>query len=481
MRLIHRQFLWAQLACLLLIAGAAILMPGAGFFVTLPSVIILWFIVEAAYRLTPYTNAAGHYTLLIVTTLLSLGVIANVHMYTSPDGASDSFPLLINDDLRKYFLGALHIIGDPRGVPIEPIHFGYPYIIAAIWSVTGVSIFFPIIINAALLLLSIILTGIIAARIIGDATPRSSAWIATAAMIVISAVAYLLATGILLLKEAGTVFAITAAILPFTRATLIKVSTPRSFIFRVAAFLLPLILLMLLRFNYIVIIALGIVILTPWSRKSIRSQLSSFNSVALLLCILAWATMHIILANAAIDLNHIVVNSIKGGALAGAYFYDNPQHAAHNAMVAHYFEFPIWKRLLYLPFSAATQFLIPFPWAFERNLPEGYTFVYARFAFPWYLIGGTIIYFLATSLRRIPQRMLRLTIFAVIAWLTPAYLTAGTVSRYALCFLPLLVPLAVYTVATVGRTRAFRIYLCIFSIMIIAILIACYHIQQAPL
>ena len=469
----NRQFIWAQLAYILTISIAVGMMPGAGFWTTTISLTTLWLLIDRIYALSPYKNSVGRYSLLAIATLLSLGVIANTHMYTIGARASDATPLLLNDDASKYFNGALHIIGDPNGIKIKTLHLGYPHFIAAIWKITGVSIFYPILVNMAMLLLSLIVTGIITTRLIGKLTPRSPQWIASAAMIATAAVSYHLITGTVLLKEAGTALAVSltaVSLTPWNKKSL------SSFIFHLSSFAIGIILLMIFRFNYIAIIAIGVILLSPWHKK--RLSAFGFHLSSLVLCALAWAVMHLFVL-AETDVTHLVVNSIDGGALGGAYFFDNPQHRAHNAIVAGYFEFPVWKRLLFLPISAVTQFLIPFPWPFTRDLPFGYTLVYARFAFPWYLIGGLILYFLATSLRRIPRHLLLWSIFAVIAWLIPAYFVAGTVSRYALCFVPLLIPLAIYTLATALRTKAFQIYSVSYIAVLITVLIVCHHIQQA--
>ena len=473
MRFNHRQFFWAHTAYIATISISAAMLAGAGFWATTISLLVVWLLIDRIYCLSPYKCNAGRYSLLIITTLLAVGVIANVHMYTIGSGGTDSNPILINDDASKYFQGALYIVDNQQGTEIATLHLGYPHFIAAIWKITGISVFYPILVNMTMLLISIIVTGIITARLIGRLTPRSPQWIATAAMITIAAVSYHLSTGTLLLKEAGTALAISLTALPLTPWRKKALS---SLIFHLSSFIIGLILLMIFRFNYIAIIAIGIILLAPWHKKQLSSF--SFHLSALVLCALAWAVMHLVVLAEA-NVTHLVVNSIDGGALGGAYFYDNPQHRAHNALVAGYFGFPIWKRLLFLPVSAITQFLIPFPWAFERDLQFGYTLVYARFAFPWYLIGGTIIYFLATALRRIPRHLLLWSAFAIFAWLTPAYFVAGTVSRYALCFIPLLTPLAVYIIATTAKTRAFRIYMAAYIVVLTAVLITCYHIQQA--
>lgn len=461
MRLTRHGFVWAQVAAMGVVAVAAAMVPEVGIVAGVLSMMAVWALCIGAYRLTPRSSMAGGYVLLIAFTLLAIGVLANVHLYTAGTDASNSMPMLTNDDAARYFDRAKLIAnGDSLDNVIQQ---GYPWFIAQIWCVTGISIFAPLVANMAMILGAIIVAGMVCGRILRG--ERSELW----GMIATASVCYYLAMGTLLLKEAGTALAM--AIAGYALTYLIYPDGKRWKV--IAIFALSIAMLGVFRFNYIPIVAVGVAIVTPWRRDAAVTA-----GAMLMVCAVVWCINHyILLPSEAVDTYMSGLGD--GSTMKGNYLYDHPQHRAHNEMVGNYFEYPLWKKILWLPISAITQFLIPFPWGVERDLSFGYTLVWARIAYPWYLIGGAIIYGLWQAIKSrdgwsVPVRWILL---GVALWLIPAYLFAGTVSRYALCFVPLLVPLAVDTIERHRQRRAFIIYSCVYVVVLAVTLIVCYHIQ----
>lgn len=467
MRLATRPFILAQIASLTIIVSATMLLPDIGLWRGALPMIAVWLLCIGLYRMTPHPTQAGGYTLLVVYTMLAIGVVANVHLYTVGSGASDEMPVLLNDDASRYFRHALCFAKGEEGELEYRLQLGYPWFIAQIWRVTGISIFAPLVVNMALILGAIIVSGMVCGRILR--TGKAELW----GMIATASVCYYLATGTLLLKEAGTALAIALAGYALTYIVYPEKSKGKE----ILIFALALALLSIFRFNYIPIVAIGVVLVTPWRRESVV-----VSGVMLLLCIVVWGVNYsILLPSEAVD--NYMSGIGDGSTMKGNYFYDHPQHRAHNEMIGNYIDYPIWKKILWLPISAITQFLIPFSWGMERDICFGYTLAYARIGYPWYLIVGAILYGLWQTMRDrkstgIPMRWI---IVGIVLWLIPAYLFAGTVSRYALCFLPLLVPLAVDTIQKHWRTRAFRIYTSIYIAVLAATLITCHHLQASAI
>lgn len=467
MRVMRRGFVWAQVAAMGVVAAAAAMVPEVGVVVGTLTMMAVWALCIGAYRLTPRASAGGGYVLLVAFALLAVGVLANMHLYTAGAEESDAMPMLTNDDAARYFHRAESIAkGDVEGLS-DVIQQGYPWFIAQIWRVTGISIFAPLVANMAMILGAIIVAGMVCGRILRG--ERSELW----GMIATASVCYYLATGTLLLKEAGTALAM--AIAGYALTFLIYPEGKRWKV--IAIFALSMVMLGVFRFNYIPIVAVGVAIATPWRRDAAVTA-----GAMLAVCAAVWCVNHyVLLPSEAIDTYMSGLDD--GSTMRGNYFYDHPQHRAHNEMVGNYFEYPLWKKILWLPISAITQFLIPFPWGMERDISFGYTLVWARIAYPWYLIGGVIIYGLWQAIRSrkgsaVPARWI---VLGVALWLIPAYLFAGTVSRYALCFVPLLVPLAVDAIERHGHRRAFKIYAGIYVVVLAATLIVCYHIQSSAL
>lgn len=131
--------------------------------------------------------------------------------------------------------------------------------------------------------------------------------------------------------------------------------------------------------------------------------------------------------------------------------------------------------LLRLPVSVALQFITPLPWAFGRDVVFGPSAAYAHVSYPWYALGGLILYCLLFRLRSLPRRMAGLLLYGTVLYLITALMTGGTISRYTLPWLPALVPAAAW-VWNEGcvRLRSFRIWYFIYCLAMVLVLAAAF-------
>lgn len=471
-----RSFGWAQLAYILLTAAAALIWPGAGFWRTVASLTGVWVVVSLLYQYTRPRNSAGWWTLLAATTVLSIGVIVNVWYFTTASGVTVSDPVLDNHDARDYFDSSLAVITGAEELPTHH-RMAIARFIAQIWSVTGVSIFSPIVVNMTMMLAAVIVSGLISERLLRGVTGRSPQWVTTCAMIMTAGVCYYLNSGTVLLKDAAVSLAMALCAFGVT-------GIPRPFANRcnrglaVGCFCVGILLMAMARFQYIWIVVAGIVLLlllTGWRRWGLAA-------VLLVLCGGAWllAGMHVVTS---IEAETVVSDAIEGPILRFSWFFsDIPGHEVYDQYVGNsYFYWPVWKKLLWLPVSAVTQYLIPFPWNYIRDTNFGPTLAYAHFAYPWYAVGSLVLYFIGGCVRRAPRELTAWTAWAVMAWLLPAYMVAGTVSRYGLPFLPMLVPAAVYVAAQCTRLKSWRVWTSIYTVALAVTLIVCHHLQSSAI
>ncbi len=468
----NRLFISAQIGYLVIALCALILFPGADVIPTLISFVGVWLIVAMIYSATSHCNMAGWWTLLIATTILAVGIIANIHYFTELSGGTTSSPILQNPDAKGYYLYALyHHTGDEEKMLEYSGRKGYGLIISLIWKFTGVTIVPPIILNMLMMLLSIIISGVITSRLLGNSNATTAPRLSTLAMILTASVCYYLNSGTLLLKEAGIGLAISLIALGMTsivsfsdnHATRIKL---------IVCFFVGLLLLCILRYTYIIITAIGILSLISWRNKDeIRNALP-----LLLLCIIAWGAMALIFNT---NINNNAEAIADGSSIGGAYFFDHEQHRFYNNLIGNYLEYPLWKKILILPLSATTQFLVPFPWNFSRDMIFGYTLAFAHVTYPWYIIGGLILFFITIGWRKAPSNLCRFTFAGATMWLVPAYLFAGTVSRYALPMLPILIPAAVFVIMNCRQLKSFKIWSICYVALLAITLITCYHLQQS--
>lgn len=463
-------FAYAQLGYVLLVIVALIIFPGASFFPTLLAMIGVWVVVSIVYQRMPWRNSVGWWTLLVVATIMAIGVILNIHCFTEQVGATTEFPLLLNADSLRFYNDALYTIGSPQGIPTDLKNHGYGLLISWLWSITGVTIVSPIVVNMFSMLLSIILCGGIAWRMLRGETGKSGRWIASCAMVMSASVCYFLNSGTLLLKEALLILAF--SLIGFAMTSLVKYSPRRSAnIKMMIMFAIGVIIIAFLRYNYLFMPIVGAVILVKWQRRHL-----SMGAILMSICAIGWI-VSILFYSTALVLD-TTVNIIGGERLGDAFFSGDPQHDAYNGIVDGYLSFPWWKKVLYLPLSAAVQYLIPLPWGFTDDVHFGYTLAYAHISYPWYAVGGLILYYIIGWARRSPDVLRRMTFWGILMWLVPAFLFAGTVSRYALPMLPLLIPAAVYVVAKWKSFATLKRWIWSYSILLVIGLIGGYVVQK---
>lgn len=470
-----RFFICAQICYVLIIWCTLQIFPGAETCSTMLAMISTWLLTSIIYRKYRYRNTAGWWILLISTTALSVGIIANIHYFTVISGGTTALPVLNNPDAYRFYCDALASSNLPGGILAPPSQRGYGLIISYIWEITGITIVAPLILNMLLILLCIIISGIISERIISSHKKHSSSWISTCAMIMTASICYYLTSGTVLLKEAFICFGVALCILALS--SLLKRDfthiSRRDFLY----FTLGIIILAIIRYSFILFIIVGIILSS--NKCSLKKRLT-FQLIMLSICICSLAVSSTYLSS--IEHNSIekTVEIIEGNDNA-SFFFSSKYHYAYDQIFGDYFSYPTWKRILCLPISAITQFLIPFPWNYGRDTIYGYSLDYAHIAYPWYLIGGLIVYFLFAAWKKAPAALKHITIIGIVLWLTPAYLFAGTVSRYALPFIPLLIPSAVYIWDRYLHKKNLHIWAYIYCSLLAITLITCHYLQQSAI
>ena len=464
-------FLGAQCVYALLVLLALLAFPGASVVPTLLAMLAVWFIVAICYKYIPWKSEVGWWTLLASTSILAVGVIANVHYFTTYSGATTQLPLLHNPDAWRYYYDALSIMGDANGVPCELKSHGYGLIISWVWQLTGITIVSPLVLNMLLILFSIIVSGGIAWRLLHGVTSKSGQWIASCAMIMTASVCYFLNSGTLLLKEAGVIFAF--SLIGFSLISQNETSLPKWT--DVVLFFIGAVLMAMLRTNYLIMPIVGVAILLRWNKWCIIKA-----STMLVITVACWIGVSAWLYSSYSEASEIASKIMSGYGLNNSFFLDNLDHRTYNAIVEGYFDFPWWKKVLFLPMSAAVQYLIPLPWGFCDDIQFGYSLAYAHISYPWYLVGGLILYFVVCHMRKAPRTLARFIMWGGLMWLVPAFLFAGTVSRYALPMLPILVPGAVYVVAKWREFNKSQLkwWFGIYALLLFVGLIAGYIVQK---
>ncbi len=442
------KFLIGPIAAATLIIAALIAFPGAEPVSTFLSLAVIWAIIETVISRQSFNSATLRIAFLASFTLLSTGIIVNVWGFTTLSGATTAMPLLENVDQHRYFHDALATLGLEGGIPSSGHHRGYGLIIAALWSMTGVTIVSPLVLNLAFTMLTLLCVATLTARIY----PHDNRHIPALAVISLAAVCYFMCESTLLLKEAPTAAAVSLFALSFT-----SVNTGKWIPFAAATLLLSLV-----RCQWLVMAVAGVLITIPDLNK--KTLLNRAAMIAILCVALAVA-----------NISFQSVSPLTVGADSTSYTSGTGAREALWAALGDYFSFPIWKKLLFLPLAAAIQFLTPFPWNFSRDMVYGLTQFYAHISYPSYMFGSTVIFWLLTYARRSPAMLSRITLWGVAMWLVPCYLFAGTVSRYALPMLPMLAPAVACTLSTSITKRSFMVWSLTFLALIAAALLFINH------
>lgn len=462
-------FLYAQCSSILLVLIALILLPGASVVPTLLAFVGVWAIVALCYKQLPWQSKAGWWTLLISSTILAVGIVANVNYFTVHSGATTQMPVLHNPDAWRYYADALSVMGHESGVPCELKSHGYGLIISWVWHLTGITIVSPLVLNMLFVLLAIIVSGGIAWRLLKETTSKSGQWVAACAMIMTASVCYFLNSGTLLLKEAGVIFAF--SLIAYSLISQTETFGPNWI--DIALFLVGSILVAMLRTNYLIMPIVGAIMLLRWNKSIVIK-----TSVMIVITVACWIGVSAWLYSSYSEAPEIASKIMVGHGLNSSFFLDNPDHRAYNAIVDGYFEFPWWKKVLMLPMSAAVQYLIPLPWGWGDDIQFGYSLAYAHVSYPWYAIGGLVVYFVISQMRKAPRALARFVAWGGLMWLVPAFLFAGTVSRYALPMLPILIPGAVYVMAQWSQMPRIKLWITCYIVLLVVGLIAGYVVQK---
>lgn len=409
----------------------------------------------------------GAYILLGAATLLCIGIVVNVHYYTTICGGTDAAPVLYNSDAWRTWNDALARLG-VGGENIPATYGMYGTIIAAVMALTGISVSAGLMVSMAATLTSIICSGVIAQRLTHD---RRTAAVAMACS---AAVCYFLASGTLLIKDAWVCASFALVGVGFAAA-------PKP---RPCRLLLPVAIgaamLLMVRPNMLLAIPIGAVMcIIPGAVYDLgRPKAWAYTGIVTAYCLLLWAVANCM--GVTPDAGGIINIGMSNEWIR----YDAPNQLAYYNIIGDYSELPTWLKISLLPLTAAIQFLIPFPWNWGRDILYGPTSLYAHIAYPWYLFGLMVGYylvygrgenFMAISHFRM-KTLTRLVLWAIVCWLIPCYLFGGTISRYGLMAVPLMAPAV--AVALRGPKYSIRSWLWWCGMGLAVILVTCYVMQS---
>lgn len=442
-------------SCLTVVAVVLWLLPGAPFVPTLCATALLTACMVAIGSRMQWWSPGAEIVIIISATLLAVGVIANVYYFTTTSSGTDSAPVLLNPDAARAWQDTMYYLGE--STTRSPLNHGLiGMVFASVMFFTGPSVTAGLMVSLTMTLVTLMCAGALGYKL---GQTRRAAWLS---MVATACICYLMASGTILIKDATVIagMALTAVAL----ADIEGGSRRRAMIFMVSGS----VLLSLSRPQMLILAAAGALIVAVASRRSrhaVGTALICALMAIVFLLVVKW------LSNTPI----YAVTNLSGSDFS--FRFDAPQQAPYFALIGNYTDLAIYKRVLLLPASAAVQFFIPFPWNYMRDVIFGPTLAYAHVAYPWYVFGGVMLYYLFTGLKSVARRYRPFALWAAVIWLVPCWLYGGTVSRYMLPAVPLMAPVVVAVIANCWRHRRFRIFMGVYAGVVAVALIVCHHYQ----
>ncbi|MBQ9217235.1 MAG: hypothetical protein IJ160_03525 [Muribaculaceae bacterium] len=479
------------MALLAVATGAAWALPTAQAAQMTAALVVAYALPCWIYARSRHSTPAGRAVLLAAALWLAAIAIVAVWQATVGSGASFAMPQLYGDASQYYDWALAHY--DGSAVRPKVTFWGYSLIIVALWRILGVSIIWPVAANVLVTLLTIVLTGHMAARLVATRQART----ATLAMAMIAVQAYFMSQGAQMLKEPWIYLAVTLmaySLMPLPRSekretrsekretrskkreTRSEKRETRSEIILNSQFSI---------LNYSLLFALGCLLLA-----AVRAKYINFFIIAILLMAVAsrfkqWQRYGALLAISLlcwwlgmIMTDHYTVvqqvNNVTGqGGMAAMFAPAGPYHR----LLGDYFSYPVWQRLLHLPLTCAVQWIIPLPWLPDNAQPQWLSIV-PRLRLGWYVLSGVVAYFyLFRSWRRGWPWMVWAGL-PMMCYVGIAYITAGTVSRYILPFGPWWMTMAAATALSCWRWRPFRLFMATYVVLMAIVLAVCHALTH---
>lgn len=428
-----RGLLMAEALAVLLLAVAAVaLFPWVEAVKIVLAMTVAYGVARWMFGRSVCHSTAGRVVLLVSAVLLVSLAVLFLYDTTVGSGASFEMPNL-SADPANYYNGAMHLY-DGTSVSFKMTFWGYSWIIVGLWKVLGKSVIWPVAANVMVALITIVMAGIMAARISWRQRPGV---VAAVAMALLAVQGHFMSQSAQMLREPWAYLSITLmayALIPRSRSRGGQGGDLRS---RVLIYLVGCLLLAAIRAKFVNFMFLGVLMMAMADLKHWRQY-----ATLLALTVGCWC-LGMVMAQ-----DYTVAQQVNNVTGQGGMETQFAAQGAYGRLTAEYFGHPVWKKLLLLPVTFATQWVIPFPWPPEGSHNSLLGMV-PRMQWGWYVVSGAVAYFylFCSFKRRKPWVAWAWVPMLCVAGI--AYITAGTVSRYLLSFMPWMVSLAALPVSEV--------------------------------
>lgn len=404
------------------------------------------------YRNSSYYTTSGHIALCIAFFSMAIFFILNYWQSVMRLGTLDS-PHLLND-ARSFYEMSRDVANGTVGADSPVVSYmGYPLFLA-LWVKMGITdIAYPMIFNIFLLLCSMVLI----ARTVSFILPsnQEATKIGGYAMCLIAFIPSILATATIVSKEPFIIFGLVSAVCGLY-ALRDRYKCKKYGLLLAAGIII--LATMRVTYLYVLFFFVAAVYLPRFKKEDIKPI------VAIVVAIIAFIWI------GSITMSYWGTNDFVK-------IYVHPRHSVeyidgnsqlpYEYIIGPYHTYPLWLRLILLPICVAVQFMIPFP--FETVAPQAglpLSTWYVRQSYLWYAAAIPIAaYFVFYWFRKGGIRLSMFALAAAMAYCVPAFITGGTVSRYAFCFVPFLAIAGGYVINNFRFKQSEQKQLAIFALM----------------
>lgn len=432
--------------------------------------VIVWTLVRLAARALRVDSLPCLWTLAGAMTFLGALLLVNLSFFCSACGASPADPYIVNPDAARYWaqIQAFESGARPSGI-FNFQTYGFLMSIPARFIGLGGLLC----VNALMAMLTIVFTGRIARECAGLGS-FCSMRVAVVSMLMTACVFNFMATGTVLLKDAMSCASFAACIMGYLamRRRCAAGDFPGAWL---VLTLVALALALVVRMRSMIMLAPLVLCFVPWAalgRRGLRA--GAPFAVTGIFCVLGIVAVHCFG-----DFSDVALDSV--GMDSPVIFSSSPRGSSLTPFIAAYPSYPLWLKLLSLPFTLGLQLLLPLPWTFMRHVDYGPSMILAHFGIPLYIEAGLVLYFLIFCMRRAPRALVLTTLVGVVLYAGIAFLYGGTVSRYSLMLLPMLMPSAAWVAVVSLRERRLVGWMFAYGLVIlIALTVGYYYYRLAP-
>ena len=434
--------------------------------------IVAYLVPRLLYSQSKLSCRWGQWILLTIGILIALYMIHSMKAWSTRDDFTLEMPELYCDDGKYYSWALSHFDGR---CPSPKLSFkGLPLLMLGLWKVLGVSVVWPLALNYMFALLSIVITGKISHRLLNNRFPSiSPASISAWSMLMVALLGFLMSQNLRIQKEASCTIGITLVgycLAGFAEERALSKSDKRR---DLVCFVIGTLILALVRTNFAYFAMIGAAMMV-FARH--RAQWK--RGTLLVIIALGITVVFSILFSYTFGQQY---RTVDGGDAMSLAFKTGIVQQPYFSLIGDYYHFPEWKRILLLPVTAGVQYTIPFPWVYDLEKADIMN-ILPRFRVMWYFVGGTCIYYYL-YINGLHYKQSNLGMWAwwpLVTFLGIAFITGGSVSRYVLPLQPLFVVVALYVLLQVkmgNYRRSYVIWMVVYSLVLIATLIFCYHTQ----